>query len=86
MMQCGHVFIVEIFIAFLSGVLYTVYAQVHHHQKQKQLQRKTMTGVCQLLCNTTENFQHKRVVPCFVVPVEGVEGCSAVQLDAETKL
>jgi len=86
MMQCGYVFVVEIFVAFLSGLLYTVYAQAHYHQKQKQLQRKTMTGMCQLICNTTENSQNKRVVPCFVVPVQGVDGCSAVPLDIGTKL
>lgn len=52
-------FVVDVMLALLSGVMYS-------------FARQSKAGLCELVCLQQEPTV--RVVPCFVLPVEGCTG------------
>lgn len=59
-------FVVDVLLALLSGVMYS-------------MARVSKSGLCELTCSQLPNVI--RVVPCFVLPVEGCSG-SELQLSS----
>ncbi len=58
-------FLLEVCMALLSGVLYSL-------ARDDKPSRKSKTGLCELVC--AEKPYIVRIVPCFVLPVTGSSG------------
>ena len=60
-------FLLEVCMALLSGVLYSL-------ARDDKPSRKSKTGLCELVCAEKPSSDIVRIVPYFVLPVTGSSG------------